>query len=103
MSKLLRITLTHTPEQFQRLCVLQAEFARVCNALAPMVRDAALAASLPEGDPARAEAVLAAESAMRDALRLAPHGIGLVCGSVCDEIPPRDERALSRQPLYRDG
>ena len=39
MSKLLRITLTHTPEQFERLCVLQAEFARVCNALAPMVRD----------------------------------------------------------------
>ena len=37
--------------------------------LAPVVRDAALAASLPEGDPARAEAVLAAESAMRDALR----------------------------------
>ena len=39
MSKLLRITLTHTPEQFERLCVLQAEFARVCHALAPMVRD----------------------------------------------------------------
>ena len=39
MSKLLRITLTHTPEQFERLCVLQAEFARVCNALAPIVRD----------------------------------------------------------------
>ncbi len=39
MSKLLRITLTHTPEQFERLCVLQAEFARVCNELAPMVRD----------------------------------------------------------------
>ena len=39
MSQLLRITLTHTPEQFERLCVLQAEFARVCNALAPMVRD----------------------------------------------------------------
>ena len=39
MSMLLRITLTHTPEQFERLCVLQAEFARVCNALAPMVRD----------------------------------------------------------------
>lgn len=39
MSKLLRITLTLTPEQFERLCVLQAEFARVCNALAPMVRD----------------------------------------------------------------
>jgi hypothetical protein len=39
MNQLLRITLTPTPEQFERLCVLQAEFARVCNALVPMVRD----------------------------------------------------------------
>ena len=39
MNQLLRITLNTTPEQFERLCVLQDEFARVCNALAPMVRD----------------------------------------------------------------
>ena len=39
MNQLLRITLAPSPEQFERLCVLQAEFARVCNALAPMVRD----------------------------------------------------------------
>ena len=39
MTQLLRITLSPTPEQFERLCALQAEFARVCNALAPMVRD----------------------------------------------------------------
>ena len=39
MSKLLRITLTHTPEQFERLCGLPAEFARGCKALAPMARD----------------------------------------------------------------
>jgi len=39
MNQLLRITLTTAPEQFERLCVLQAEFSRVCNALAPMVRD----------------------------------------------------------------
>ena len=39
MNQLLRITLAPSLEQFERLCVLQAEFARVCNALAPMVRD----------------------------------------------------------------
>ena len=39
MTQLLRITLAPTPEQFERLCLLQAEFARVCNALAPTVRD----------------------------------------------------------------
>lgn len=39
MSQLLRIALNPTPEQFLRLCTLQEEFARVCNALAPMVRD----------------------------------------------------------------
>ena len=39
MSRSLRISLNPTPEQFQRLCVLQEEFARVCNALAPVVRD----------------------------------------------------------------
>lgn len=39
MKQLLRITLNHTPEQFQRLCALQEAFSRVCNALAPMVRD----------------------------------------------------------------
>ena len=39
MTQLLRITLSPTPEQFERLCALQAEFARVCNALAPTVRD----------------------------------------------------------------
>jgi len=39
MNQLLRITLTPTPEQFERLCMLQLEFSRVCNALAPMVRD----------------------------------------------------------------
>jgi len=39
MPHLLRIALNTTPEQFERLCTLQAEFARVCNALAPVVRD----------------------------------------------------------------
>lgn len=39
MNQLLRITLNPTPEQAQRLYGLQEEFARVCNALAPMVRD----------------------------------------------------------------
>lgn len=39
MTQLLRIKLNHTPEQWQRLCALQEEFSRVCNALAPTVRD----------------------------------------------------------------
>lgn len=39
MSQFLSISLNPTPEQFQRLCGLQEEFARVCNALAPMVRE----------------------------------------------------------------
>ena len=36
---MLRIALNTTPEQRARLCALQEEFARVCNALSPMVRD----------------------------------------------------------------
>ncbi len=48
--------------------------------LAPVVRDAALAAGLPEGDPARAEAVLAAESSMRDALRNAGYPLADAAG-----------------------
>lgn len=47
---------------------------------APVVRDAARAAGLTEGDPARAEAVLAAETAMRDALRAAGHPLATVAG-----------------------
>ena len=39
MSQLLRVALNTSPEQFQRLCVLQEEFASVCNALSPVVRD----------------------------------------------------------------
>lgn len=36
---MLRIALNPTPDQFERLAALQREFARVCNALAPTVRD----------------------------------------------------------------
>lgn len=39
MTQLLRITLSTTPEQSERLSLLQEEFSRVCNALAPVVRD----------------------------------------------------------------
>jgi len=39
MSQLLRIALNPTPEQSERLCLLQEAFSRVCNALAPVVRD----------------------------------------------------------------
>lgn len=39
MNQLLRIPLSLTPDQFERLSVLQQEFSRVCNALAPIVRD----------------------------------------------------------------
>lgn len=38
MNSLLRIPLDTTPEQAQRLLALQQGFARVCNALAPLVR-----------------------------------------------------------------
>ncbi|MBW6397232.1 autotransporter assembly complex protein TamA [Roseomonas sp. HJA6] len=44
------------------------------------VRNAALAADLPEGQPARAEAVLAAESAMLDALRAGGHPLATTAG-----------------------
>jgi translocation and assembly module TamA len=50
-----------------------AEYTRV-------VREAALAAGFTEGDPARAEAVLAAETAMRDALRNTGHPLAAVAG-----------------------
>lgn len=39
MTQLLRITLRTTLEQSERLSLLQEEFSRVCNALAPVVRD----------------------------------------------------------------
>lgn len=39
MSQMLRIALNLTPQQAERLRVLQEEFAGVCNALAPVVRD----------------------------------------------------------------
>jgi hypothetical protein len=38
MSSLLRIPLNTTPEQARRLMALQAGFAQVCNALAPIVQ-----------------------------------------------------------------
>jgi hypothetical protein len=38
MNSTLRITLTASPEQAQALLALQAAFARVCNALAPLVQ-----------------------------------------------------------------
>lgn len=38
MNSVLRVTLTATPEQKNRLQALQAAFAQVCNALAPTVR-----------------------------------------------------------------
>jgi len=44
------------------------------------VRQAALTADLPEGQPARAEAVLAAESAMLDALRAGGHPLATAAG-----------------------
>ncbi|MBP6760924.1 MAG: hypothetical protein KA131_04020, partial [Thauera sp.] len=39
MRTLLRIRLNTTPEQKDRLLALQAAFARVCNTLAPIVRE----------------------------------------------------------------
>jgi len=47
---------------------------------APIVRAAAAASGLAEGDPARAEAVLAAETAMRDALRRDAHPLAAIAG-----------------------
>jgi translocation and assembly module TamA len=47
---------------------------------APIVRAAAAASGLAEGDPARAEAVLAAETAMRDALRREAHPLAAIAG-----------------------
>lgn len=49
-------------------------------AFAPVVRDAARQAGLTEGDPARAEAVVAAETAMRDALRNLGHPLAAAAG-----------------------
>lgn len=49
-------------------------------AMADVVRQAAIAANLPEGDPARAEAVIAAESAMLDSLRAAGHPLAATAG-----------------------
>lgn len=61
-------------------------------AYAAVVRDAARAAGLTEGDPARAEAVLAAETAMRDALRNAGHPLATVAGR--EVTVDHDRRAM---------
>ncbi len=60
-------------------------FGRITVAAQPesaesMVREAARESGLVEGDPARAEAVGAAETAMRDALRRAGHPLAAVSG-----------------------
>ena len=59
---------------------------------APVVRDAARQAGLTEGDPARAEAVLAAETAMRDALRNLGHPLAAVAGR--EVTVDHDRRAM---------
>jgi len=41
MNTVLRIPLTASPEQLQRLQALQSGFAQVCNALAPLVQQLA--------------------------------------------------------------
>ncbi len=59
---------------------------------ATVVREAAVAAGLTEGDPARAEAVLAAETAMRDALR--ERGHPLAAASAREVTVDHDRRAM---------
>lgn len=70
------ITLTPGPRYSVGRVTITAEPA----AYTDVVRDAAHAAGFMEGDPARAEAVLAAETAMRDALRNAGHPLAAVAG-----------------------
>lgn len=70
------ITLTPGPRYSVGRVTITAEPA----AYTDVVRDAAQAAGFMEGDPARAEAVLAAETAMRDALRNAGHPLAAVAG-----------------------
>lgn len=50
------------------------------DSAAPAVRAAAAESGLAEGDPARAEAVLAAETAIRDALRRSGHPLAAAAG-----------------------
>lgn len=70
------ITLTPGPRYSVGRVTITAEPA----AYTDVVREAAQAAGFMEGDPARAEAVLAAETAMRDALRNAGHPLAAVAG-----------------------
>lgn len=70
------LTLTPGPRYVIGRIAVAAEPA----AAAAQVREAAAASTLAEGEPARAEAVLAAETAIRDALRGAGHPFAAVAG-----------------------
>ncbi|HWT11063.1 MAG TPA: outer membrane protein assembly factor, partial [Roseomonas sp.] len=82
------LTLTPGPRYAIGRVTIAAEPAE----FAAVVRDAARAAGLAEGDPARAEAILAAESAMRDALRDAGHPLAAVAGR--EATVDHDRRAM---------
>lgn len=72
------VVLTLTPGP--RYLIGRIAIAAEPEAAAGPVREAAAASGLAEGDPARAEAVLSAETAIRDALRRSGHPLAAVAG-----------------------